>query len=301
MADHSRGICCCTARQRATAAAHRRYGCGVTLPKLVVFDVDGTLLDWNGTILPSTRAVLTRLRERDIPVVLATGRPHAIADQTVDHVGGADWIVCGNGAVLLEVATGVRYRDSCLPADVALPLTHEIRRLVPGVGFAVEVGDVVLEEPGFARRVPEPSLQPPIADVVAALPADLSTVRRLISFHDDFDARLEDLAAIVGGLLDDRCQVQFGGLAFVDVSPRGDHKAVALQVLIEHLGLSATEVVAFGDGRNDVEMLRWAGTGVAMGNAHAEAKAAADVVTATVDDEGVARFLDPLLDDPSTE
>lgn len=267
----------------------------MVLPELVVFDVDGTLVDWDGTVSDATRRVLADLRGRGIPIVLATGRPHAIAAQTVEHVGGSDWIVCGNGSILAEVATGVRLRDNCLPGDVVLSLIHEIRRMVPGVGFAVEVGDVVLEEPGFARRVPEPSLQPAIVDVVAALPQDLSTVRRLISFHDDFDARLQDLAAIVGGLLDDRCQVQFGGLAFVDVSPRGDHKAVALQALIEHLGIAATGVVAFGDGRNDIEMLRWAGTGVAMGNAHPDAKAVADVVTADVDQGGVAAFLEPLL------
>lgn len=284
-----------SAEYRAEASARAAYDHGVQAPELVVFDVDGTLVDWDGTMSEATRFTLDRLRGAGIPIVLATGRPHAIADQTVDHVGGADWVVCGNGSVLLEVATGLRHRDNCLPADVVLPLIHELRRLVPGVGLTVEVGDDIVEEPGFARRVPEPSLQPPIGDVLASLPEDLETVRRLIVFHDDFDARLADLASIVAPLLDDRCQVQFGGLAFVDVSPTGNHKAVALQVLIEHLGVSAGGVVAFGDGRNDIEMLRWAGTGVAMGNAHPEAKAAADHVTASIDDGGIAVFLDPLL------
>ena len=89
--------------------------------------------------------------------------------------------------------------------------------------------------------------------------------------------------------------MQFGGLPIVDVSPRGDNKAVALEVLVDHLGISAADVVAFGDGGNDIEMLQWAGTGVAMGNAGSHVQDAADHVTATVEAGGVAAFLEPVL------
>lgn len=270
------------------------------IPELVVFDVDGTLVDWDGTVSPATRQVLDELRARRIPIAVATGRPQAIAAETLAHVGGAEWIVCGNGSTLTEVATGRVLRDNVLPGGIVEPLVREIRRLVPDVGVAIEAVDpvlreIVLEEPGFARRVPEPSLQPPVDDALAALANDRASVRRIIAFHDDYDARLADLAAIIAPLLDDRCQVQYGGLAFVDVSPRGDDKSVALQVLVDHLGIDVAAVVAFGDGRNDIEMLRWAGTGVAMGNAYPEAKAAADVVTASVDQDGVAAYLVPRL------
>ena len=265
------------------------------IPKLVVFDVDGTLLDWDGNVASSTVAVLARLRALQIPIALATGRPLAVAQFTLDHVGGADWMACGNGSVLFEVKTGRLLRDRCLPEDVVLPVIHGLRARLPGVGFAVEVGDTVLEEPGFNRRVPETNSVPPVSDVLDALPADLSQVRRVIPFHDDYDDRLDELAAIVAELIDDRCQVQFGGLPIVDVSPRGDHKAVALQVLVDHLGLTAADVVAFGDGGNDIEMLRWAGTGVAMGNARPEVQAAADRVTTSVEEDGIAAFLEPLL------
>jgi hydroxymethylpyrimidine pyrophosphatase-like HAD family hydrolase len=235
----------------------------VQIPKLVVFDVDGTLVDWVGNVAPSTVAMLSRLRALGIPIALATGRPLAVAQYTLDHVGGADWMACGNGSVLFEVATGRLLRDRCLPADVVLPVIHGLR-----------------------------SRQP---DVLDALPADLSQVRRVIPFHDDYDDRLDELAAMVAELIDDRCQVQFGGLPIVDVSPRGDNKAVALQVLVEHLGVTAADVVAFGDGGNDIEMLQWAGTGVAMGNARPQVQAAANHVTTTAEQGGIAAFLQPLL------
>ncbi len=268
------------------------------IPKLVVFDVDGTLIDWTGNVSLVTSRALAGLRAIGVPIALATGRPMAIAAHTIEHVGGADWIVCGNGSVLFEVSTGRMLRDRCLPGDVVLPIIHEMRRRVPGVGFAVELADIIIEEAGFSRRVPEPHTQDPVVDVVAMLPADLSQVRRLIPFHDDYDHRLGELAAVAADLIDDRCQVQFGGLPIIDISPRGDHKAVALQVLIDHLGIVAGDVVAFGDGGNDIEMLRWAGTGVAMGNAHDEVRAAADAVTGHVDGEGIAVFLAPLLGAP---
>ncbi len=279
---------------RVTTKVHSTLAV-VQIPKLVVFDVDGTLVDWDGNVSPSTATALSRLRSLEIPIVLATGRPFAVAEFTLDQVGGADWMACGNGAVLFDVTTGQILRDDCLPAEAVVPVIEQLRALLPGVGFAVDVGDVVFEEPGFGRRVPEANALPPVADVLAALPDDLAGVRRVIPFHDDYDDRLEDLAEIVASLIDERCQVQFGGLPIVDVSPAGNHKAVALQVLVDHLGFAATDAIAFGDGGNDIEMLQWAGTGVAMGNARPHVQAAADHVTSTVDDGGIAAFLEPLL------
>ena len=65
--------------------------------------------------------------------------------------------------------------------------------------------------------------------------------------------------------------------------------------MVEHLGVTAADVVAFGDGGNDIEMLQWAGTGVAMGNARPQVQAAANHVTTTVEQGGIAAFLQPLL------
>lgn len=266
------------------------------IPKLVVFDVDGTLLDHEGRCRPRTRAAVDRLRKNEVAVAVATGRPQAVADETLDLIGGADWIVCGNGSSLFETATGTFLRNSFLPDDVIAPLVIELRDRLPGVGFALELHTTLLEEPGFAQRVPESSPQPVVHDVLEALSATPVPVRRIIPFHDDYDDSLGDLAAIVSEFLDDRCQVRFGGLALVDISPAGGHKAVALQALVDHLEIEVHEVIAFGDGGNDIEMLKWAGIGVAMGNAHPHVHLAADVITDRNDGGGVAVFLEPMLD-----
>ena len=267
----------------------------MVLPKLVVFDVDGTLLNWDGQLSPAAHRSLKQLRSLDIPVVLATGRPMAVAQETLLQVGGASWMACGNGSVLFEVATGKVLRDRCLPGGIAVALVRALRVALPGIGCAVELTDALLEEPGFARRVPETPQMPPVDDIVTHLIDAEDKVRRIIVFHDDFDDRLNDLARIVSPHIDERCQMQTGGLPFIDIAPAGEHKAAALQVLVDHLGLRAEEVIAFGDGGNDAEMLQWAGTGVAMANARPEVQAVADRVGGHIDGEGVAAVLEPLL------
>ena len=271
------------------------------VPKLVVFDVDGTLLDWDGNLSEPTRQALHDLRSADIAIALATGRPYALAERTLDQVGGADWMVCGNGSVLFNVTSGQMLRDRCLPSGVVEPTVNELRIRVPGVGFAIEVGDTVIEEPGFNARVPEEPASAAVPDALASYLASSTheaesagLARRLIVFHDDYDERLGELVETLAELVPATCQIQYGGLPIVDVSPAGDHKAKALQVLIEHLDISADDVVAFGDGGNDIEMLLWAGTGVAMGNARPEVQAAADHVTDSIDGRGIAAFLDLL-------
>lgn len=263
-------------------------------PKLVVFDVDGTLIDWDGTISEPTRRTLDKLRQQHIPIALATGRPHALGPLTIDEVGGADWMVCGNGSTLFDAHTMTMLRDHNLPTEIIEPAITALREQLHGIGIAIELSDAVIEEPGFARRVPEPSQLMPVTDALAMWLHDKKLVRRVMVYHDDYDNRLGELARLVRDVIDGRCQVQEGGLPFVDFSPAGDDKAAALQVLIDHLGIDAADVIAFGDGSNDVEMLEWAGVGVAMGNARPEVQATANAVTDHVSGMGVAAYLEPL-------
>ena len=265
------------------------------IPKLVAFDVDGTLVGRDGQVSERTRRTLDRLRSTGIAVALATGRSMADAEVTLAQVGGADWMVCGNGSTLFDPADGVFLRDRFLPEDLVEPVMEGLRGKLDGIGLALELSRSMLDEVGFSSRVPEPSQAPPVLDALAAWRADRPAVRRVICFHDDFDHRLDDLAAMVSSLIDHRCQVQYGGLRIVEVAPAGDNKAVALQVLTDHLGIEPADVLAFGDGRNDIEMLEWAGVGVAMGNAHPEVQRRADAVTATVDGEGIEAYLGSFL------
>jgi hydroxymethylpyrimidine pyrophosphatase-like HAD family hydrolase len=107
----------------------------------------------------------------------------------------------------------------------------------------------------------------------------------------DLDTLLREASALAGRA----CTVTTAGDAFVELMAPGVSKHAALVVLAAERGIEPREIVAFGDQRTDAGMLAWAGLGVAVANAHPEALAAADLVTATNDDDGVAIVLEEML------
>ena len=103
---------------------------------------------------------------------------------------------------------------------------------------------------------------------------------------------------LIDPLVDGTCHASFSepDNGLVELAPFGITKAKTLEDLCDHLGVARSQVMAFGDMPNDIEMLSWAGHGVAMGNALGSVKAIAAAVTEAVDDDGVARYLDAVLD-----
>ena len=219
-------------------------------------------------------------------VVLASGRsPHGmttIADLL--HIPREDadrlWVVASNGAVVFRYPPMEVVHEETFDAApaVAAVLEHHPRALV-----AVEERDVG----GYRvnRVFPEGELSGEqlithVDDIVGE-PVSRVIVRDPEATADDFI----ELAANLGLHGTDYV---VGWTAWLDLSPVGVSKASGLQHVCDAIGLAAADVLAIGDGRNDIEMLRWAGRGVAMGQAVEEVRAAADDVTATVNDEGAA-------------
>ncbi len=99
----------------------------------------------------------------------------------------------------------------------------------------------------------------------------------------------------------DEALATYAGSPCLEMSAPGVHKAAALAALCARLGIPSAEVVAFGDMPNDITMLRWAGYGVAMANAHPDTLAAADAVTRSNDEDGVADFVERLLGDKACD
>lgn len=268
----------------------------MALPKLVAFDVDGTLVSYDGACSHRTRAVIAELRNAGVAVSIATGRPLASLEETMAMVGPVDFAVCGNGGVVVDVATGETIRLSTIAGATTERIVSSMRGKLPGVGTAIDIGERTIEEYGFERRVPRRADVVPVDDALAALGTPCPDIARLVFFHDDFDHDLPGLARVLASDLDQSTEVFHGViLPIVEVIPAGDNKAVGLEALTAHLGVTAADTIAFGDGTNDLEMLAWAGTGVAMANSADVALAQADVVTGSVDEDGVAEFLEPLL------
>lgn len=260
--------------------------------ELLALDVDGTLADTTGLVRERTIAAVAAARQAGVHVVVATGRPWMVAERTVGTLGVAGWAVCSNGSMTVCVDDGSVVRNVFLRDGLAGRLVPQLRAELPGIGFALEFEAGAKAEPGWDRRLPPGvPLGRPVEDVLTLIP-ERGAVRKIIAFHDDYDHDIAGLAARLRAAVDGDVTVQHSGLAFCEIGVAGVDKSVAVAELAASLGVHRANVVAFGDEVNDAELLAWAGHGVAMANAADPAIAAADEVTASNDDDGVAVWLE---------
>jgi Cof subfamily protein (haloacid dehalogenase superfamily) len=267
-------------------------GSGRPAPRLVASDLDGTLVRSDQTISDRSRAVLERVERAGSLFVMVTGRPPRWMAPVAEATGHRGLAVCANGAIVYDLHTERVVRSHLIDAGVAAQVVAALRRDVPGVVFAVERGPVGDEPGGFGR---EPAYLPrwdvdevqvaPLEELVA------DGVVKLLVRHDGFgpDELLARAVAAVGGAAE--C-THSSGDGLLELSATGISKASGLASLAQEWGVPAGEVVAFGDMPNDLPMLAWAGHAVAVANAHPEVLAAADEVTGSNDDDGVAQVLE---------
>ena len=265
------------------------------LPALIATDVDGTLLDDGEQVTSRTKAAVLAAVEAGTQFVLATGRPPRWILPVVDALGFAPMAVCANGAVVYDAANDRILSVQTLSVEVLAELADVATRLIPGAGLAVErVGRSArdaatpqfLSSPGYEHAWLNPdNTEVSLADVLGA-PAVKLLIRKAGARSADMAAALADHVGIQGDL------TYSTNNGLIEVVPLGVSKATGVDEVARPLGIIAADVVAFGDMPNDIPMLRWAGLGVAMGNAHPDAMAAADEVTAPNTDDGLARVLE---------
>ncbi|BBY74833.1 haloacid dehalogenase [Mycolicibacterium parafortuitum] len=264
-------------------------------PLLIATDVDGTLIDDDENVTARTRSVVRAAVDAGTRFVLATGRPPRWVQPIVDQLGFAPIAVCANGAVIYDPATDRIVSARTLSTDQLAELAEIATRVIPGAGLAVErVGQSAhdaatpqfVSSPGYEHAWLNPdNTEVSIEDLLSA-PAVKLLIRKA-------GARSADMAEVLArhvGLEGDLTYSTNNGL--IEVVPLGVSKATGIDEVARPLGIEAADIVTFGDMPNDIPMLGWAGLGVAMGNAHPEAIAAADEVTVTNAEDGVARVLE---------
>ncbi|MDZ4264311.1 MAG: HAD family hydrolase [Mycobacterium sp.] len=264
-------------------------------PALIATDVDGTLLDDDEKISARTRAAVHALVDSGAQFVLATGRPPRWVRPIVDQLGLTPMAVCANGAVIYDPSVDRIVSARTLSADALGELAEIATRVIPGAGLAVErVGRTAhdaatpqfVSSPGYEHAWLNPdNTEVSIEDLLSA-PAVKLLIRKAGARSADMAAELAEHVGIEG----DITYSTNNGL--IEIVPLGVSKATGIEELARPMGIDAADVVTFGDMPNDVPMLGWAGLGVAMGNAHPDAVAAADEVTATNVEDGVALVLE---------
>lgn len=259
--------------------------------RLIATDLDGTLLRDDRSLSLRTRQSLARAEAANVALVLVTARPPRFVKLLAEELGLRGVAICCNGALVYDIASGAMLEHAPLASADACALVVALREAFSEITFGVERGLDYGCEPAYLALG---SLSQPQGDLLAeAIALCDQPVTKLIARHPRRAA--DELFPTALRLAGDRAVVTYSSPRFLEFSANGVDKASALARYCERLGVTRAEVVAFGDMPNDVPMLRWAGRGVAVANAHPDALAAADAMTASNMDDGVAQYLDSLL------
>lgn len=273
--------------------------------RLLALDIDGTLLDGRRKISGATVDAVHYAAGRGVRVTVCTGRSLPSAEEAVGHLPLNAPYVLNNGAMIYDVpARRARYQRN-LPNNVALDAVRVFR----GIGFHPIVYGPLPEVQYFYYDSFDPDNQAfidyaaqnadrvhRVDDVCAFLRQDIACITvaersERVKFREaHIKAQLPDAEVVFEISPWDPCY------HVITVMPSGVSKGDGLRRLARLLGIGLSEVMAVGDNLNDLEMLDVVGLGVAMGNGPPEIRARADHVTASVDDEGVARAIERFID-----
>lgn len=270
--------------------------------KLIFLDLDGTLLDDQKRISPATRAALERCAALGMQIVPATGRFYDGIPQEVRELPFVRYVVAVNGAQVRDVAENRVLRRAELPLDTALrvydrldclPVIYECylddRGYMPAA-FYGQIEDYI--EDRHVRRMVR-QLREPVAEFRAFLREKNRPLQKIQMFFRDGAACRAAFPAMSAEFPETAVTSSIPNA--IELTDRAATKGEALRFLCGYLGVDVRETVAFGDSRNDVELLKAAGLGVAMGNAEPELLAAADCVTDKNTRDGIAKALERLL------
>ena len=265
---------------------------------LVALDIDGTVLSHGfgegagddaegGRIDPDLALAIRALHEAGHEVVIATGRSVDATLPIVERLGiRPDWVVAANGAVTLKrdpLATRA-YRREIVEAFDPSDALRKIRPQLLTARFAVELADggFLYTEQIPTGTLPTKQRKVPFEDLLGVQASRVVVVSP--------DHRLEEFLGAVESLGLTHVSYAVGTTSWLDIAPDGVTKASALEVVRERLGIDRSRVFAAGDGRNDVDMLRWAahrGDAVAMGQADPDVQQVASRVTLPIEQNGL--------------
>lgn len=258
---------------------------------LVCLDIDGTIMQETGRITDAVSDEIRRLADEGHEVMIATGRSVSMTLPVLERLGlVSDYVVCANGAITLG-------RDESAPTGYSQVFVEEfdptdvlttIRSNLSEGGYAVEDREgvmrycgtfPVIEAAGNAEKVDFERLSERPATRVVVVSPDHGT---------------EEFLDVVERMGLSKVNYNVGWTAWLDIAPDGVTKATALERVRDRLDIPRDRVLAAGDGRNDIDMLRWAsveGRGVAMGQAPDDVVEVANEKTGTDLDDGLARAL----------
>jgi Cof subfamily protein (haloacid dehalogenase superfamily) len=259
--------------------------------RLAIFDMDGTLLGPDGQVSGENVHALQRLRDAGVQVAIASGRHHSNIVAFERHLGFQGWVISAGGAVVRHAGTQELIYEVTVPQDLAMDLFHRGRALdVSLIGYH-DSGIFCDRQSEWTHLYTKRTGQVPVADIPDLISSGLQkliwtreaeTIERLtVEMSREYEGRLYVVST------------EHEMLEFLNIRANKSHAA---QVLARKLGFGQEQVVAFGDGNNDVPILQWAGLSIAMDHGRETAKRAAKKISPPGPPEtAVARGIDLIL------
>ena len=263
--------------------------------RMVALDLDGTLLTDEIVIEPKAREAISKVREKGITVTLATGRMFQSAQPYAVELGLDIPLIIYHGAQVRHAGTGEVLYEQAIPLPLARRLIEHIRSF--GYAYNVYLEDCLYVESiqaaneEYARRVGVSLL--PVDDMLTFLQGREKGPLKVVALNEG--PALDPLEAAIRRDVGEGVYITRALPHYLEMLNREVNKARGLQALAEREGVRPEEIMVFGDSYNDIQMFRYAGLAVAMANAPAEVRAAADHVTASNNDGGVALALEQFI------
>lgn len=256
--------------------------------KIAFFDLDGTLLNFNGEVMPGSVEAVQFLRSNGLRISLATGRASFGADVTVERLKIDDFCIFFSGSLIINPASREVLFTAHLSPDDVLTITRICRES----GIYEElytIDDYFIETPGpltdlhapFFGRYPQVCNLDELAEGTRLLKATL------VAEGPEQQAGLDRMKR---ELKSANFHVARGATApvyFANITPPTASRENAFNMVLSHLGITPEQTMAFGDGASDIPFMKMSGLGIALGNAEDSVKEASDYVTSSVNDEGI--------------
>jgi Cof subfamily protein (haloacid dehalogenase superfamily) len=260
--------------------------------KLMAVDIDGTLLDSHGILTEGTRKAITAGVERGLIFTISTGRPL----QGVEYLNGLlsldlPYITYNGAMVIMGKSKEILYEQKLSPEDsdriIDLGKKFDTTIIIWADNklFVTELNERVQKYKEISKV--EPVL---INDLHELLKAGVTK----ILWYDEID-KIEKYQSEVGKYLGDSVNFHTSRPMFLEFVDKRASKAIAMERLGEHFGIVRSEMIAIGDGFNDLSMIEYAGLGVAMANAKDAIKEKADFITLSNDEDGVAHVINKFI------
>lgn len=264
--------------------------------RLMAFDLDDTLLNPQGKISPRTMAALHSAMDAGCRISLSSGRMLESMLPIAEHIGVNAPMLMYNGAMIYDhradetiFAPRIKYEIALEIVKLAEELGYYIQAY-PGKGYYCDqIRDVTL---AYAKQISVDAIpvNMPISEWMLQNPSDMQKML-IIDTVEGADC----IRAIMTERFPDGAVFLKSKPNFVEIAPPNINKGYSLKKLGEHLGIAREEIMAFGDGQNDVPMLEYAGYGYAMANACKEALACTDLIAPSNVEDGVAQIIENYL------